>query len=126
MSRGLQLAERGMRMKTGNAFLAGLGMAMGLIMGQYMLQAIKPERAKQVIICQRCSVMNPVENKFCRNCGQSLCPPPQTMCPKCKAKIPSSMEFCGNCGSPLKKNVSSIDRTFMTCTILRSICVSTD
>ncbi len=91
-------------MSVGDAFSAGLGMAMGLVMGQYMLQAIRPEKAKakRVIVCQRCSAWNPVGNKFCGNCGQSLYPPPRVTCKKCCSTMPATMKFCGNCGSALQ------------------------
>jgi len=85
------------------AFSAGLGMALGLVMGQYMLQVARPEKVvvKRVLVCQKCAAQNPVENKFCGNCGQSLYPPPQITCQKCSSKMPATMKFCGNCGSAL-------------------------
>ena len=87
------------------AFSAGLGMAMGLIMGQNIVKAVTPRDVvvKQFVVCLNCVVKNPVENKFCSNCGQSLYPPPQITCQKCKAKMPTTMNFCGNCGSALQK-----------------------
>jgi len=96
-SRGADMSE---------AFTAGLGMALGLVMGRYMLQATRPPEkvaVKQVLICQKCTAQNPVENKFCGNCGQSLYPPPQIACQSCSSKMLASMKFCGNCGSALKK-----------------------
>jgi len=87
------------------AFSAGLGMALGLVMGQYMLQVARPPEkvaVKRVLICQKCAAQNPIENKFCGNCGQSLYPPPQITCQKCSSKMPATMKFCGNCGSILK------------------------
>ena len=89
----------------GNAFSAGIGLAMGLTMAQYMSQALKPSEkmVKQVIICQRCANKNPDENKFCGQCGQALYPPPRIQCQKCGAAMPSNMKFCGKCGSLLRK-----------------------
>jgi len=89
----------------GDAFSAGLGLAMGLTMAQYMFQAMRPpeKMIKQVVICLRCGNKNPVENKFCGQCGQALYPPPPIQCPKCGATTPSNMNFCGRCGSPLRK-----------------------
>ncbi len=90
----------------GEAFSAGIGLALGLFMGQYMLQTIGPPRkaeVKPVIRCRKCSATNPVENKFCNNCGQSLYPPPKIMCEKCSSEMPTTMKFCGNCGSVLDK-----------------------
>jgi rRNA maturation endonuclease Nob1 len=93
----------------GNAFSAGIGLAMGLTMAQYMFQAMRPpeKMIKQVIICLRCGSKNPGENKFCGQCGQALYPPPPIQCQKCSAVMPSNMKFCGRCGSPLRKT----DRT---------------
>jgi rRNA maturation endonuclease Nob1 len=89
----------------GNAFSAGIGLAMGLTMTQYMFQAMRPpeKMIKQVIICLKCLSKNPSENKFCGQCGQPLYPPPPIQCPRCLALIPSYMKFCGKCGSPLRK-----------------------
>jgi len=93
-------------MDMGEAFSAGLGIALGLVMGQHMLQAMRmPEKVapKRVLICQKCAAQNPIENKFCGNCGQSLYPPLQITCQKCNSKMPATMKFCGNCGSALPK-----------------------
>lgn len=89
----------------GDAFSAGIGLAMGLTMAQYMFQATKPpERIiKQVIICLKCGNKNPAENKFCGQCGQALYPPPSVQCPRCGIAMPSNRSFCGRCGYPLKK-----------------------
>jgi len=88
----------------GEAFSAGLGMALGLFMGRHILQVTRPPEkvaVKRVIICQKCGVQNPVENKFCGNCGESLYPPKQITCPKCGSKTPATMKFCGDCGAAL-------------------------
>jgi rRNA maturation endonuclease Nob1 len=89
----------------GNAFSAGIGLAMGFTMAQYMFQALKPPEKilKQVIICLKCGSKNPSENRFCGQCGQALYPPPPIQCPRCSAIMPSNMKFCGRCGSPLRK-----------------------
>jgi len=93
------------KLNFGDAFSAGIGLAMGLTMAQYMFQALKPPEKiiKQVIICLKCGNKNLGENKFCGQCGQPLYPPPPIQCPKCGATIPSNMNFCGICGSPLKE-----------------------
>ena len=85
-------------------FSAGLGMAMGLIMGHNMVKAVMPRQAvvKKFVVCQNCSVKNPVENKFCVNCGQRFYPI-KIKCQKCGIKVPA-MKFCGNCGSHLKRS----------------------
>ena len=85
------------------AFSAGLGMAMGLIVGQYMLQTTKPRvkvEVKRVVICQACSFQNPVENRFCSNCGQRLYFP-RVKCRNCGSMMPAAMKFCGDCGQAL-------------------------
>jgi len=89
----------------GEAFSAGIGLAMGLTMAQYMFQVMKPPDRiiKQVVVCLRCSSKNPVENKFCGQCGQAFYPSPPVQCKKCGATMPSNMNFCGRCGSALRK-----------------------
>jgi rRNA maturation endonuclease Nob1 len=93
----------------GEAFSAGLGLALGLTMAQYMFQAFRlPEKpAKQVVICLKCGSKNPVENRFCGQCGQALYPPPPLKCPKCSFSMPSNQNFCWICGSPLRKTVKT-------------------
>jgi rRNA maturation endonuclease Nob1 len=92
------------KLSTGEAFSAGFGLAMGFTMVQYLSQMMKPsEKITQVIICLKCGNKNPVENKFCGQCGQALYPPPPIQCPKCTAIIPSNMKFCGKCGFPLRR-----------------------
>ena len=93
-------------MAVGETFSAGIGLALGLVISERMLQTIgSPRRAevKQVIICRSCLAMNPVENKFCNNCGQRLYPSPRIMCKKCGSETLATMKFCGNCGALLEK-----------------------
>jgi rRNA maturation endonuclease Nob1 len=92
-------------LRVGEAFSAGIGLAMGLAMAQYMFQVTRPyERAiKQVIVCLKCGSKNPIENKFCGQCGQAFYPGPPIKCPKCGAMMSSNMNFCGNCGISLRK-----------------------
>jgi len=89
----------------GDAFSAGMGLALGLAMTQYMFQVTTPTKRiiKQVIVCLKCGSKNPVENSFCGQCGQALYPPPPVECPKCGALMPSLMKFCGSCGSSLRQ-----------------------
>jgi len=88
-----------------DAFSAGIGLALGLAMPQHMFRFMKPQEriTRQVIVCLRCRGKNPVENKFCGQCGKPLYPPPQVQCPKCHAAMSSSMNYCGSCGSKLKE-----------------------
>ncbi|NWG10776.1 zinc ribbon domain-containing protein [Candidatus Bathyarchaeota archaeon] len=92
-----------------DAFVAGLGLTIGLSMGQYMAQLMTSTKKpiKQVIICLKCGNPNPNENKFCGTCGQALYPSPPIQCPKCSTTMPSNIKFCRRCGFPLKK----IERT---------------
>jgi len=89
----------------GEAFSAGIGLAIGLSMTQYMFQFMRPtERIiKQVIVCLNCGSKNPVENKFCGQCGKAFYLGPPIKCPKCGAMMPANMNFCGNCGLSLRK-----------------------
>jgi len=91
--------------RVGDAFSAGIGLALGLTMAQYMVQVMRPSERiiKQVIVCLKCGSKNPVENKFCGQCGQAFYLGPPIKCPKCGAMMPSNMNFCGNCGLRLRK-----------------------
>ena len=44
--------------------------------------------------CSKCGVENPVDKKFCGDCGSPLA----NFCPKCRADNPSGKRFCGECG----------------------------
>jgi membrane protease subunit (stomatin/prohibitin family) len=93
-------------MVMGEAFSAGIGLALGLVMGEYMLQTIGASRrteVKKVLICQECLAENSVESKFCNNCGQSFYPLPKITCKACGSRMPATMKFCGKCGEMLKK-----------------------
>jgi len=92
--------------RVGDAVSTGIGLALGLTMAQFMFQAMRsPETVvkKQVIVCLKCGSKNPVENKFCGQCGQAFYMGPPAKCPKCGSFMPGNMNFCGNCGSPLRK-----------------------
>jgi len=96
----------GPEMSAGEAFSAGLGLGIGLLMGQYLLRVTGPSAeviTKWVIICQKCAAGNSVDNKFCTNCGQSLYPPPKNKCQDCLSEMPVTMKFCGDCGRALKR-----------------------
>jgi rRNA maturation endonuclease Nob1 len=93
------------KLDVSDAFVAGLGLAMGLSMAQYVAQTMKPsgKLLKQVIICLKCGSRNSNENRFCGICGQALYPPPPIQCPRCGIAMPSNLRFCRKCGFPLKK-----------------------
>jgi class 3 adenylate cyclase/tetratricopeptide (TPR) repeat protein/ribosomal protein L40E len=44
--------------------------------------------------CPKCSHENPVDAKFCMECGEKL----ENLCPKCGAKLPPEAKFCKECG----------------------------
>ncbi|MGB9740839.1 MAG: zinc-ribbon domain-containing protein [Candidatus Bathyarchaeia archaeon] len=97
----------------GEAFSAGLGLAMGLIMSQSILQTIKPPMKviRQVVVCPNCGSKNPIENKFCGQCGRSLYPPTPITCPSCGTPMPPHIKFCRRCGFPLKGKVKTKKRS---------------
>lgn len=93
----------------GEAFSAGLGLALGLTIAQYMFQVFRlPEKTvKQVVVCLKCGGKNNVENRFCWHCGEALYPPPPINCPECGLLMPSNLKFCRRCGSTLRKTVKA-------------------
>jgi len=91
--------------RVGDAFSTGIGLGLGLMMTQYMFQFMRPSERiiKQVIVCLKCGSKNPVENKFCGQCGQAFYVGPPIKCAKCGATMANNMNYCGNCGLPLRK-----------------------
>jgi len=87
----------------GGAAAAGLGAGIGLTMPYMMAQQMQQgqQQPQQVIVCQTCGARNPVNTKFCGNCGASLAPVAKIICQNCKTENPATMKFCGNCGKPL-------------------------
>ena len=55
----------------------------------------KYERKK--MNCPNCQTLNPIEAKFCMNCGKSL----NIACNQCGKENPPQAKFCINCGSKL-------------------------
>src|SRR5262245_4842065 len=47
--------------------------------------------------CSKCGAENPVDKKFCGDCGSPLA----NLCPKCGADNPLYKRFCGECGTAL-------------------------
>ena len=87
----------------GGAAAAGLGAGIGLTMPYMMAQQMQQgqQQPQQVIVCQTCGGKNPINTKFCGNCGASLAPVAKIICQNCKTENPATMKFCGNCGKPL-------------------------
>jgi class 3 adenylate cyclase/tetratricopeptide (TPR) repeat protein len=50
-----------------------------------------------VTICSSCGAENPVENRFCGDCGSPL----TVFCASCGASNPPAKSFCGQCGAAL-------------------------
>src|SRR5262249_29582990 len=47
--------------------------------------------------CPRCQHENPVQAKFCLECGARLSP----VCAKCQTQLPAGAKFCLECGEPV-------------------------
>src|SRR5215475_417575 len=47
--------------------------------------------------CPRCQHDNPVQAKFCLECGARLSP----VCPRCQTQLPAGAKFCLECGEPI-------------------------
>jgi membrane protease subunit (stomatin/prohibitin family) len=51
-------------------------------------------------VCPSCRASNPLDVRFCGNCGQPLLPPKRS-CSRCGQEAAPGVKFCGNCGNPL-------------------------
>lgn len=49
--------------------------------------------------CPGCGAENPLDKKFCGDCGMSLL---ENACPSCGAKNEPGKKFCGDCGTYLR------------------------
>jgi len=47
--------------------------------------------------CSRCHADNPLDHRFCGQCGAALA----SRCPQCGAEVASGSRFCGQCGGSL-------------------------
>jgi ABC-type oligopeptide transport system substrate-binding subunit/class 3 adenylate cyclase/ribosomal protein L40E len=56
------------------------------------------KEALHSITCRKCSQVNPIDAKFCKNCGQSL----ENICPNCNTLNDDDARFCKNCGTVLE------------------------
>lgn len=51
--------------------------------------------------CPKCGTMNPVNMKFCGNCGaDTTVAAGSKPCIKCGKPVPPGLKFCGECGAP--------------------------
>ena len=49
-------------------------------------------------ICEKCGEKNPIDAKFCSNCGSEI----KIKCPQCGHEMDDGAKFCNNCGYKLK------------------------
>src|SRR5215475_10712635 len=54
-------------------------------------------RGTVLMKCPRCQHENPIQAKFCLECGARLSP----VCAKCQTQLPASAKFCLECGEPV-------------------------
>lgn len=62
------------------------------------------------VVCGACHAVNPVSNRFCRECGLGLWEP----CFRCKAPVEATTKFCGTCGANIfewvQERLESLDK----------------
>ena len=51
-----------------------------------------------VNVCEKCGEKNPIDAKFCSNCGSEI----KIKCPQCGHEMDDGAKFCNNCGYKLK------------------------
>ncbi len=69
--------------------------------GRELPQAGQPSGAS-LQICSRCGASNPLQARFCRQCGAELLASKDAKsCPRCGASIKQGARFCPRCGSPI-------------------------
>jgi membrane protease subunit (stomatin/prohibitin family) len=102
---------------SGGAAAAGVGVGAGFGAGYMMVDAMRQggtappagqapapapaAPAAAMVACPKCSTPNPVDGKFCRNCGNKM-QNNTVKCSKCSAEVPSDSKFCPECGQQLK------------------------
>jgi RNA polymerase subunit RPABC4/transcription elongation factor Spt4 len=57
----------------------------------------------EAVSCPKCLTVNPLDSKFCGNCGTSLAEP----CPHCGRTVVGEAKFCPYCGNKLASLCSS-------------------
>jgi len=105
---------------SGGAAAAGVGVGAGFGAGYMMVDAMRQggaapaagapaavpaaaTAAVAMVACSKCSTPNPVDGKFCRNCGNKM-QNNTVKCSKCSNEVPSDSKFCPECGQQLKGN----------------------
>jgi membrane protease subunit (stomatin/prohibitin family) len=88
----------------GGAAGAGIGAGLGLSLGQQMMQGQQrsQESPKELLVCPHCRARNPVNNKFCGDCGKNMEVTTTVKCPNCGADVPEENKFCGSCGTKMQ------------------------
>lgn len=91
---------------------AGVGLGAGVGIGAAMAGAIteamksgkeeaaQPAAEAATVACPNCGTANPVEAKFCNNCGTKLTPD-AVKCSNCGHENPAGSKFCSECGTKL-------------------------
>jgi hypothetical protein len=76
-----------------------------LNMPRYMQPPPTPQPATagtNLKICGRCGASNPLQARFCRQCGAEFSEPQELkLCPHCGAPTKQGARFCPRCGSPI-------------------------
>lgn len=105
---------------SGGAAAAGVGVGAGFGAGYMMVDAMRqggaappagqapaaaPAAAAAMVACPKCATSNPIESKFCRNCGNKM-QNNTVKCGKCGNEVPSDSKFCPECGNQLKGSKS--------------------
>lgn len=104
---------------SGGAAAAGVGVGAGFGAGYMMVDAMRqggaappagaapaaPAAAAPTVACPKCSTPNPVDGKFCRNCGNKM-QNNTVKCGRCGNEVPSDSKFCPECGNQLKGSKS--------------------
>ena len=57
-----------------------------------------------MILCSNCGAENPVDKKFCGDCGSALV----TVCSSCGGSNAPGKRFCGDCGAALEIAATSV------------------
>ncbi|MGD1971583.1 MAG: zinc ribbon domain-containing protein [Desulfobacterales bacterium] len=52
----------------------------------------------------KCHIKNPVDNKFCRDCGTALL----SVCDGCGHELQAGDKFCGQCGQKVIEAAKSV------------------